>query len=116
LAVLQRLSTDAAKVCRQFSLATPARREEGWERSRDGKQIYYLAADRRIMSVAVDTAHGDFSAGAARVLFQSDIVPDFRARFAVTADGQQFLIPSATGEGGAAVGIVIVNWMPASAK
>ena len=78
--------------------ATPARK---WmvssgggshpEWSRDGKQIYYLAADRRIMSVAVDIAHGDFSAAATRALFQSDIVPDFRARFAVTADGQQFL-------------------------
>ena len=45
--------------------------------------------------------------------FQSDIVTDFRARFAVTSDGQRFLIPSAAGQGGHAVATVIVSWMPA---
>ena len=83
--------------------------------SRDGKQIYYLSTDRRIMSVAVDTLHSGFAAGTARALFQSDIVPDFRAQFVVTADGQKFLIPSAAGEGGPGVAVVIVNWTPASA-
>ena len=83
------------------------------EWSRDGKQMYYLAADKRIMSVAVDTAHERFTAGVPRALFQSDIVNDFRARFAVTSDGQLFLIPSTAGQGGPAVATVIVNWMPA---
>jgi eukaryotic-like serine/threonine-protein kinase len=83
------------------------------EWSRDGKQLYYLAADKRIMAVAVDTAHERFTAGAPRALFQSDIVNDFRARFAVTSDGQQFLIPSTAGQGGPAVATVMVNWMPA---
>jgi len=83
------------------------------EWSRDGKQIYYLAADKRIMTVAVETAHERFTAGAPRALFQSDIVSDFRARFAVTSDGQQFLIPSAAGQGGPAVATVIVNWTQA---
>ena len=68
--------------------------------SRDGKQLYYLAPDKRIMAVAVDTAHERFTAGVPRALFQSDIVNDFRARFAVTSDGQRFLIPSAAGQGG----------------
>jgi len=58
------------------------------EWSRDGKQLYYLAADKRIMAVDVDTARARFSAGVPRTLFQSDIVDDFRARFAVTSDGQ----------------------------
>lgn len=83
------------------------------EWSRDGKQLYYLAADKRIMAVALDTAHERFTAGAPRALFQSDIVNDFRARFAVTSDGQLFLIPSTAGPGGPAVATVIVNWMPA---
>lgn len=82
------------------------------EWSRDGKQLYYLAADKRIMAVAVDLTHERFTA-VPRALFQSDIVNDFRARFAVTADGQHFLIPSAAGQGGPAVATVIVNWMPA---
>jgi hypothetical protein len=82
------------------------------EWSRDGKQLYYLGADKRIMAVAVDTAHDRFSTGVPRALFQSDIVSDFRARFSVTSDGQRFLIPSAVGQGGPAVATVIVNWMP----
>jgi hypothetical protein len=65
------------------------------------------------MAVPVDTTHERFSAGVRRALFQSDIVNDFRARFAVTSDGQQFLIPSAAGQGGPAVATVIVNWTPA---
>jgi len=83
------------------------------EWSRDGKQLYYLAADKRIMEVDVDTAHERFTAGVPRALFQSDIVNDFRARFAVTSDGKRFLIPSAAGQGGPAVATVIVNWMSA---
>lgn len=82
------------------------------EWSRDGKQLYYLGADKRIMAIAVDTAHDRFSMGVPRALFQSDIVSDFRARFSVTSDGQRFLIPSAVGQGGPAVATVIVNWMP----
>jgi len=83
------------------------------EWSRDGKQLYYLAPDKRIMAVAVDTAHERFTAGVPRALFQSDIVNDFRARFAVTSDGQRFLIPSAAGQGGPAVATVVVNWTAA---
>lgn len=83
------------------------------EWSRDGKQLYYLAADKRIMAVAVDTSHERLTSGVPRALFQSDIVNDFRARFAVTSDGQLFLIPSAAGQGGPAVATVVVNWTPA---
>jgi len=46
-------------------------------------------------------------------VFSTRIVNDFRARFAVTSDGQRFLIPSTAGQGGPAVAKVIVNWMPA---
>src|SRR6185369_6981190 len=40
------------------------------EWSRDGKQLYYLAADKRIMTVAVDMASERFSAGVPHTLFQ----------------------------------------------
>jgi len=86
------------------------------EWSRDGSEIYYLAPDKRVMAVTVDTTHNGFSAGQPRTLFQSDIVTDFRARFAVTSDGQRFLIPSAVGQTGPAVAMVFVNWIPADKK
>lgn len=106
--------TPGANPARKWMVSSGGGSHPQW--SRDGKQIYYLSTDRRIMSVAVDRLHNDFAAGTARALFQSDIVPDFRAQFVVTADGQKFLIPSAAGEGGPGVAVVIVNWTPASAQ
>jgi len=76
----------------------------------DGKQLYYLAADKRIMAVAVDTAYERFTAGVPRALFQSDIVNDFRARFAVTTDGQRFLINTPVKQAETAPMSVILNW------
>jgi eukaryotic-like serine/threonine-protein kinase len=75
----------------------------------DGKQLYYLAPDKRIMVVEVATQRG-FQSGPPRALFQSDIVGDFRARFAVTADGRRFLIPSAASQPGSPSATVVVNW------
>lgn len=61
---------------------------------RDGKELFYLAPDRTSMSVPIGIGQF-FQAGFPRPLFQSDIVEDFRAGFAVDSDGQRFLIPTA---------------------
>jgi eukaryotic-like serine/threonine-protein kinase len=78
----------------------------------EGKQIYYLAPDKRIMAVSVSTTDGRFSCGVPHALFQSDIIDDFRAGFAVTSDGQRFLVPSAASQAGSPFATVIVNWTP----
>jgi hypothetical protein len=58
---------------------------------RDGRQLYYLAPDKRIMAVPVSTTEGRFQSGAPHALLQPDIIDDFRVRFAVTSDGQRKL-------------------------
>src|SRR5581483_11933438 len=78
----------------------------------DGQQIYYLAPDKRIMVVPVSTTEGRFRSGVSRTLFQSDIIDDFRARFAVTSDGQRFLIPIKANGAGSTFATIIVNWPP----
>jgi serine/threonine protein kinase/Tol biopolymer transport system component len=61
--------------------------------ARDGKQIFYIAPDRKLMAVSFDPQHK--SAGAPRVLFQTRIIaPNFvGTQYDVSADGR-FLINS----------------------
>jgi eukaryotic-like serine/threonine-protein kinase len=61
--------------------------------ARDGKQIFYIAPDRKLMAVSFDPQHK--SAGAPRVLFQTRIVAPnlFGTQYDVSADGR-FLIDS----------------------
>jgi Tol biopolymer transport system component len=55
----------------------------------DGKELYYVTPDRKIMSVAMGSEPGK-----PQMLFQSRIVPLVEARnhYAVTKDGQRFLV------------------------
>jgi len=61
--------------------------------ARDGKQIFYIAPDRKLMAVSFDTQHK--SAGVPRVLFQTRIIAPnfFGTQYDVSADGR-FLINS----------------------
>jgi hypothetical protein len=61
--------------------------------ARDGRQIFYIAPDRKLMAVSFDPQHK--LAGAPRVLFQTRIIaPNFFAtQYDVSADGR-FLIHS----------------------
>jgi Tol biopolymer transport system component len=78
---------------------------------RDGKEIFYLDQQRRLMSVEVRSAPG-FEARPPRMLFQTQAVRlagDYT--YAVTPDGQRFLINTL---GGAEISstplTVVLNW------
>ena len=61
---------------------------------RDGKELYYVAADRSLVAVPVQT-EGTFEAGSPDVLFRPSFDPQsvaFGAAYAPTLDGQRFLI------------------------
>ena len=75
---------------------------------RDGKELFYLNAARKIVAVEVKLGL-TFQAGMEQPLFPSGIfTPD--ARFDVTADGQRFIIPSALDFGNNKPATVVVNW------
>lgn len=61
--------------------------------ARDGRQIFYIAPDRKLMAVSFDAQHN--SAGAPRVVFQTRIIAPnfFGTQYDVAADGR-FLINS----------------------
>jgi eukaryotic-like serine/threonine-protein kinase len=79
--------------------------------SRDGKEIFYLSADRALMAVAVSTK-GPFEAGTPRKLFQTPFGPDVRESrhpYAVAPSGKQFLMMVPSQSPSAPI-TVTVNW------
>ena len=79
---------------------------------RDGKELYYLSLDRRMMAVEIKTTAASIEAGKPRELFQTRaavMFPGFHI-YDVTADGQRFLINSAIEAEGPPSMTVVMNW------
>jgi Tol biopolymer transport system component len=78
----------------------------------DGKELFYVSADKKMTAVEVKGDGTTFQRGVPKPLFDLRIPNffDIRARFAVTADGQKFLINNFVGENSAAPIAVVLNW------
>ena len=78
----------------------------------DGKQLYYLAADRKIVSVNVVTTNGAFATGAARALVDARVAGGERTgqgcQYAVSKDGTRFLVSTAIDD--VIPATVMLNW------
>jgi len=67
---------------------------------RDGRELYYLAPDLRLMAVTVDATAATFSAEGPRELFRTRIrrsILKGASPYLATEDGQRFLIDAASG-------------------
>ena len=102
-----------ADTARQVSMSGGI--EPQWRR--DGKELFWIAADRRLMTASVDTT-GTFHSGAPTALFQTTkstarlgIIGRTRT---VAPDGQRFLINQPPVHDGPPPITVIVNWRPPS--
>jgi Tol biopolymer transport system component len=74
----------------------------------DGKELFYIAADGKMMAVEVKSG-ASFEAGIPQALF------DYRSskiegQYAVTGDGQRFLVAASTEETSLAPFTVVLNW------
>jgi eukaryotic-like serine/threonine-protein kinase len=81
--------------------------------SRDGKELFYLAPDRSLMRVPVETT-GRFTAGRPEKLFELPVragIAAYRNPYAVAADAQKFLIAMADELVPRTHIIAIRNWM-----
>jgi serine/threonine protein kinase len=79
---------------------------------RDGQELFYLADDDQMMSVAVKTGGAEFESGTPKALFKTH-TPTFArtlGAYDVTADGQRFLIGTFIGESKVTPPTVILNW------
>ena len=75
---------------------------------RDGKELFYLASDQKLMAMAVN-GESTFQPGVPKALFQTREVVG-RYRYAVTADGQRFLVNTPLEEASTAPITVVLNW------
>ena len=80
---------------------------------RDGKEIFYISSDNKMMATEVKSSASSFEIGSTHELFATRPYGVF-GRFDVSADGQRFAIPFEAGQPTAAITLV-VNW-PAELK
>jgi Tol biopolymer transport system component len=79
----------------------------------DGKELYYVAGDRNLMAVAVNTT-STFEASQPTALFQTRLpittLTDDRNNYAGTADGQKFLVNNLVEQNNSAPITFVLNW------
>lgn len=77
----------------------------------DGKELFYAGRDNRLMAVPVAVTPDGFDVGPARPLFDARPVGP-RAFYAVSPDGQRFLVNSVRGDAQSSI-TVVQNWRAA---
>jgi Tol biopolymer transport system component len=83
----------------------------------DGRELFFLAPDSTMMAVSISTADG-FEAGIPQALFASGAVnfTGNRRQYAVTRDGQRFLINLPQQRATPTPLTVVVNWQAAAQR
>ena len=82
---------------------------------KDGKELFYLSLDGNVMSVAIQPGN-PFEAGIPKVLFATRTpVNPTSDQFAVTGDGQKFLVIEPIDAGEANPLTIVLNW-PATSR
>ena len=75
----------------------------------DGKELFYITKDKKLMAVAMDTSHDEPVAGVPHLLFQTRIIAPriVLFQYAVSRDGKRFLINSTPSSGAAPLTVVM---------
>ena len=78
----------------------------------DGKELFYLALDGKLMAVDIETAAGGLRVGPPRALFSTSInaLEVSQDSFVVDRDGQRFLFASPVEGSGPPPITVVLNW------
>jgi Tol biopolymer transport system component len=86
--------------------------------SRDGKELFYVASDGQLMSVAVKANGTELEFSPPKALFKTRMMADANVfhEFDVSPDGQHFLVGTLIGESTAPPPSVILNWTAALKK
>jgi Tol biopolymer transport system component len=82
----------------------------------DGKELFFLGPDRKLMVVEVNGAESSLKAGVPKALFEARTIPTapffgFNASYyAASGNGQRFLVSTLVGESTATPLTVVLNW------
>jgi serine/threonine protein kinase len=86
---------------------------------RDGKELFYLAADRKLMAVSIGGG-STFEADMPTILFQTRGRPDalvgVRNSYVVSSNGERFLVETRNDSNAATPVTVVLNWTAALPK
>jgi len=97
----------------KWQVSTSGGAQPQWRR--DGKELFYLAPDRKIMAVEVNGAGPTFVSGIPKPLFEAHVSTIFPGGggaiyYSVTGDGQRFLVNTLAGDSMPAPFTVVLNW------
>jgi Tol biopolymer transport system component len=96
----------------KWQVSTNGGAQPQWRR--DGKELFYISSDRRLMAVDVKANGSTFDAGAPKELFELRLqtvgLPGPRNYYAVAADGRRFLVASVPEERISTPTTVVLNW------
>jgi Tol biopolymer transport system component len=92
----------------RFAISASGGTQPQWKG--DGRELFYVTPDRKMMSVEMP-APGAGEPSRPRVLFQSRILPEIESRnhYAVTRDGQRFLVNERVEEESSRPIVVVLN-------
>jgi Tol biopolymer transport system component len=101
----------------KWQISTGGGAEPRW--GRDRKELFFIGGNRKLMAAAVDTRGPGLEVGGPTPLFDMGILGPLAARtasqkyYAVTSDGQRFLVKSGIEETSSSPMTVILNWTSA---
>jgi serine/threonine protein kinase/Tol biopolymer transport system component len=75
----------------------------------DGKELFFLAPDNKLMAVEVNAKEFTLEIGNAQLLFEVHPATSPGSHYDVTGDGKRFLVDS-SGEGSSAPITLVINW------
>ncbi len=96
----------------KWQVSTNGGSQPQWRR--DGRELFYLSPDRKLMAADVKASGPTFEAGVPKALFELRIqsvgLLSLRNFYTAAADGQRFLVTSLLGDPTAAPTTVVLNW------
>ena len=97
----------------KWQVSTGGGAQPQWRR--DGKELFYLAPDRKLMAAEVNGAGPTFVAGVLKPLFEAHVNSIFPGAgnatyYAVTGDGQRFLVNTLVGDSTPVPLTIVLNW------
>ncbi len=92
----------------KWQISTAGGSQPVWRR--DGKELFFIAPDYKLMAVEVVTGGTAFAAGTPRALFQTRAATLVVRAYDVSPDGQRFLINSLIGDPTSSPITLVLNW------
>ncbi|MGB6200073.1 MAG: protein kinase, partial [Candidatus Acidiferrales bacterium] len=87
---------------------------ERWQA--DGKKLFYLSGDNKLMSVDIRETGGSIEIGNTQTLFQMAPASSTAPAYDVTSDGKKFLVAVPVAASGAEPVTLVTNWLAAVKK